>query len=436
MSPAALAARPRLLNRHRLGRLGSFASTQVLVQALGFAAGLVLVRQMAQQDYGWFTLLLAAISTGGVLADLGLTMGAMAIGGRIGGRPGALDEVMHDAQRLLSRWLLLLLPALALGLGLLLHRQGAPAELVPWLAVMVAATVALNARSALALVLVRLLGQVRLQQQLDLGCNVLRLLLVLLLAWAAAHWLDAAGAALLGLGVAAVYVAVLNRCVARQAPAAARTGDDLHRAELLLAVRRQAPNSLYFVISSQVAVGLIALFGSANNVAEVGALGRLGALFTLIGAVTAALVLPYFAKRQDPGDIARGLAAVHLSFAALLCGLLALGLLAPAVLLWVLGPGYAGLHAELPWLLAACTLSAWGGTLYSAGCARGWVLPFAWSVPAGLLAMSAVALSVDLSTVRGVLAVNVAAAATSLLLVSIFLGRRVTQLRATAAPAA
>ena len=86
MSPAALAARPRLLNRHRLGRLGSFASTQVLVQALGFAAGLVLVRQMAQQDYGWFTLLLAAISTGGVLADLGLTMGAMAIGGRIGGR--------------------------------------------------------------------------------------------------------------------------------------------------------------------------------------------------------------------------------------------------------------------------------------------------------------------------------------------------------------
>jgi hypothetical protein len=35
-----------LINRHRVTRLGSFASTQLLVQVLGFLAGLVAVRTM------------------------------------------------------------------------------------------------------------------------------------------------------------------------------------------------------------------------------------------------------------------------------------------------------------------------------------------------------------------------------------------------------
>ena len=432
MSPATLGARPRLLTRHRLGLLGSFAGTQVVVQALAFAVGLLLVRQMAQQEYGWYTLLVAAVSTGAVLADLGLTMGALALGGRMGAQPGAMSEVMHDAGRLLRRWLLFLLPALALGLAWLLQRQQAPGSIVLWLAVLAAATVALNARGALALVLVRLLGHVRLQQQLDLACNGLRLVVVLALTAGAAHWLNAASAALLGLGVAAACAVVLNRFVARHAPPSEATGVDLHRTELLRAVARQAPNSLYFVVSSQVAVGLIALFGNANSVADVGALGRLGALFTLIGAITAALVLPFFAKQQEGAELARGLAAVQVFFAALFAALLALGVLAPGVLLWLLGPSYAGLQPELPWVLAASTLSAWGGTLYGIGCTRGWVLPFAWSVPAGLLVMSLVALSVDLSTVHGVLAVNAAAALTLLLLVSAFLGWRVVRMPAPA----
>ena len=277
---------------------------------------------------------------------------------------------------------------------------------------------ALNARSALSLVLVRLLGRISLQQRLDLGSQAARLAIVSVVAYAAASWLDATWTLLLTLATAAVYATALQRFVGLHATAPERSVPALgqHRGELLVSVWRQAPNSLYFVISSQAAVGLIALFGQTENVAEVGALGRLSALFTLTGAVTAALVLPYFAKRQQVREVKRGLRAVNLFFTSLLAALLALAVWTPGTLLWILGGGYQNLHAELPWLLASGTMGAWGGALYSIGCSRGWVLPAVWSAPIGLLAMSGVALSVDLSSVQGVLMVHAAATAVQVIL--------------------
>jgi hypothetical protein len=145
------------------------------------------------------------------------------------------------------------------------------------------------------------------------------------------------------------------------------------------------------------------------------------------------LVLPYFAKRQHAHDIERGLRAVHLFFGGLLVLLLALAAVSPGTLLWILGGGYQNLQAELLWLLAAAAMGAWGGTLYSIGCARGWVLPALWSAPVGILAMSLVGLNVDLSTVRGVLMVNAAATATALVLAAAYLEHNTRQLRRSAA---
>ena len=81
--------------------------------------------------------------------------------------------------------------------------------------------------------------------------------------------------------------------------------------------------------------------------------------------------------------------------------------------LWILGPGYAGLHQELLWMLVASTLWTWGDTLYSMGCARGWVLPVGVSVSTGTVALLAAAAAVDVSTVRGTFMVNAASGVVS-----------------------
>lgn len=396
-----------LITRQRLGRLTGFASTQLAVQLIGFGAGIVLVRCMAQAQYGYYTLAISMASVANILTDLGLATAVMAIGGRLLGQRQALGALVADANglhRRLAAWsFAVLIPCCAL----LLLRQQAPTWQVVVLTVLIIAAAALNVRVGIALSIARLSGHVALQQKLDLFINAAKLVAVLLLASVA---LDATVACALNLAVAAAYFVTLRRYMAEQVevPAVA-TGGQLPA--LRQHLWKQAPNSIYFVLSSQLAVWLIGVFGSAERVAEVGALGRLGAGFAVIGSVSAALVLPYFARHDGPAELMSGFVSVNAFYAALLALLLTLASAFPAAILWVLGGTYGGLQSELVWMILASTLATWGGSVYSIGCARGWVMPLWLVVSTGVAATAIAASLVDVSTVRGSFQINTATGA-------------------------
>ena len=83
----------------------------------------------------------------------------------------------------------------------------------------------------------------------------------------------------------------------------------------------------------------------------------------------------------------------------------------PAAILWVLGGTYGGLESELLWMILASTLATWGSTVYSIGCARGWVMPLWLVVSTGVAATAIAASLVDVSTVRGSFQINTATGA-------------------------
>lgn len=411
-----------LINRHRVTRLTGFASAQLVVQLLAFAGGLVVVRHMELAQYGYFTLALSLAGVATTLGDLGLATAVMAQGGPLARQPLALGQLLADAGRQHVR-MAALASAVLLPFALaLLLRQHAPLWQALALALLVAMVAVLNVRAGLALSVARLLGHVGLQQKLELGLGCAKLAALLLASWL---MLDATVASAVNVAAAAAAVWVLRGHMARHAPAPERAAG-LHLPALRRQVWQQAPNAIYYVLSSQIAVWLIGIFGSAERVAEVGALGRLGALFSLIGAVSATLVLPYFARRESGAELSSGLVAINGFFALLLASLLALAWTVPEVLLWVLGAHYAGLHNELCWMLTASTLAAWGGTLYSIGCARGWVMPFWLVAGSGVLATAGAALSVDVSTVRGSYLINTVTALTATVVALVYL---VLQLR-------
>ncbi len=393
-----------LITRQRIARLGSFASTQLAVQVIGFGAGIVLVRYMEQAQYGYYTLAVSMASIAVILTDLGLATAVMAIGGRLTGQRRALGDMVSDANALYRRmaWVpfFMLTPCFVV---LLMRQHAAPWQIAA-LAVTIVATAALSARAGVALSVTRLLGHAGLQQKLDLGVNLVKLGLLMA---ATCFFLDATVACLVNLGVAAAGFVVLTRHLGvhidlPQHP----TGS--HASALRKHLWKQAPNSIYFVFSSQMALWLIGVFGSTERVAEMGALSRLGALFTVIGAVSSALVLPYFARQDGRSELASGFVSINLFYAAVLASLVILAIAIPEPILWVLGSGYGGLHSELVWMVVASTFAAWGGTIYSVGCARGWVLPVWLTVSTGVLATVAAASAVDVSTVRGSFMINTA----------------------------
>ncbi len=63
--------------------LSKFVSVQLVIQALGFASGILLVRTLSQQQYAYYTIASTMQGTMNVLADSGISIGLITIGGKV-----------------------------------------------------------------------------------------------------------------------------------------------------------------------------------------------------------------------------------------------------------------------------------------------------------------------------------------------------------------
>ena len=413
-----------LITRRRLLKVGGFASAQLVVQVLGFVSGIALVQFMEPTEYGHYTLAVSMMGLASVLLDLGLSTAVLARGGPLHDDPGELGGLLADA--FVIQRLLMLLGALVLApvFGAMFVRQG-----LAWPEMLVLVALALgcgafNVHNAVSTSLVRLRGDLAMQQRTDVGVNASR---ALLLVAAGLIWLDARVALVLNLAAAVAVFALLKSYLAKRvgpSPVAAGT----HRAALWDFIRRQAPNSIYYCVLGQISVWLVGLFGSVERVAEVGALGRLAALFTVIGAVLGGTLVPYFARASSAREMVSAFAALNGFFALLSAVLVAASLVWPHALLWILGKQYSDLVNELPWMVLASALSAWSTGLYGVGAARGWIVPSMLMIPLGIATVALAAVVFDMSSVSGVFMMNSAVALMALLMTACTVGLRLRSL--------
>ncbi len=419
-----------LVTRRRLARLAGVASAQMGVQALGFAAGILLVRAMAPTQYGFYTLAIATVGVANVLTELGIANAVLSIGGRLGGDGRALRGLVADANAL-QALLALLLPCLILpAFVVLLSHQHAPLALAVVLALLGGGCAIFNVRNTIAQSVARLAGELALQQKMDLAMGAARLVL---LALASAVVLDATLASLLNLAVAAGGYAAWRAWLGRR-PASGPASRGAYAPALRASVWRQAPNCIYYVFNSQLTIWLVGVFGTAERVADVGALGRLGAGFAVVTSVIGGLVLPYFARSEDARQLESGFVVLNGFFALLSAALVGASLLMPATILWVLGPHYAGLQSELVWMVLATAFTAWAGALYTVGCARGWVLPGTLGIGCGLLSTVVGLRCFDLATVSGNFKLNTLTAAVALAVNVGFMGLQLLRHRRAGSP--
>jgi len=414
-----------LLTRARLRRLVGVAATQAAGQARGVQAGIVLVRALSPGQYGYYTLAVAMVGVANVLTELGVANAVLAIGGRFARERASMRSLVSDAHAL-QGVLAAVAPCVVLPVFVLLlrHQQASMTQAVA-LVLLGALCAFFNVRITIAQSVARLAGHVAIQQKADLAMNAARLLL---LAGAGLVLLDATVASALNTAAAAGGYLFWRGYLARQLGEPARERGE-HARALRDSVWRQAPNCIYYVLNGQLAVWLVGVLGSAEKVADVGALGRLGAGFAVIMSVVATLVMPYFARTDRSTHLESGFLALNGFFAALLGLLAGAAMLLPGPILWVLGPHYAGLRAELIWMVLATALTAWSGALYSVACARGWVLPAWLGIACGVLATIAGLRLFDLSTVAGSLRLTTLTAFVALLVNAGHFGARLLRHR-------
>ncbi|MEY2495557.1 MAG: hypothetical protein QOJ45_2049 [Verrucomicrobiota bacterium] len=397
---------------HRARVVASFALVQAAVQIVGFLSGILLVRQLDQREYAYFTIANTMQGTLNVLADIGISIGLVSIGGRVWHdrhRFGQLVNTALGLRRKLGAVAIVLVTPIVY---FMLAKNGASAGYTAILIALLLFGLVIQLSIGVLSVVPRLRSDVSRIQTIDMTGAVARFLVL-----AALMYLFLNGAVALAVGSAILLLQywMLRRYVAGVVDLNAPENEE-DRTAMRGFIRSQAANAVFFCLQGQITVFLISFFGHVNSVAEVGALGRLAMIFAVLSNLLGNVFAPAFARCQSLRKLRWEYAAIVGGVACFSLIVMGAAALFPREFLFVLGNKYAHLERELLLMIGGAVITALGGTLWALNSAKAWIAGSWLYIPLTLGTQLALIPFTDFSSVRGVLVFNLVSAIPSLAL--------------------
>ncbi len=393
--------------------VGNFASVQALVQMVSFLSGILIVRTLDQRQYAFFTIANTMQGTLNLLADIGISVGLVSIGGRVWQDRARFSQLIRTAFHLRHRLALIAGLVVTPILFFLLLKNGAGISYTVLLVIIVLIGLAIQLDVGVLGVVPRLLSDVRVIQRIDFFGAILRLLLLLIFVFV---FLNAGVAVAIATAAIFFQLLLLRRYGARVIDFHAAQNDDDRRA-MLGFIRNQAANAVFYCLQGQITVLLISFFAHrASSVAEIGALGRLAMIFTILTNLLTNIFIPAFARCQDRQRL-RALYFEITGGVALFCLIVvSAAAIFPREFLFVLGNKYAHLHRELLLMVGSAVLAALTGAFWSLNASKAWIAGSWLYIPLTLATQVALIPFTDFSSVTSVLIFNLLSSIPNLLL--------------------
>jgi hypothetical protein len=348
-----------------------------------------------------------------LLADIGISIGLVSIGGRVWNDPNRFGQLINTALHMRRKLGVVAIAVVTPILYFMLVKNGAPFSYAAVLILILLFGLMLQFSVGVLSVVPRLRSDVSKIQLIDLTGALARLLLLVSIMFV---FLDAAVAIALSAVAIAIQYFMLRRYTAGVIELNAPENSDDRRA-IHGFIRNQAANTIFFCFQGQITVFLISLFArQASSVAEVGALGRLAMIFVVINHLLTNVFVPAFARCQDKRKLrwqyAAILGAVSGFSLLVVCG----AAFFPNELLFVLGSKYAHLQRELLFMVGASVLSALTGTIWALNASKAWITGSWLYIPLTLATQILLIPVTDFSRVTDVLVFNLISNVPSLLL--------------------
>ncbi len=403
--------------RHRLVRLSKvllrFTSVQVIVQLTGMLVSLLLVRSMPKTQYAYYTIAMALFSTVLQLSDSGMTAGLQAVGGPSHADDHRMGQLVRTGIGL-RRTMYYLAAAIVLPiLPYMLWKAGASFSIVLEALVLVVVATQLQLMTGIYCAVPRLRGDVGVLQWVNFAGAILRLLLIL-----PAYFLYMSlGVALIAQVVAGVgQVWILSRWSKRNLDMTASPSTEI-RSGVWKIVRAQIPYEIYGVFQGQISIWLITIFGSRSQIADLGALTRLGVVFVIVPQVINTVLTPRLSRCAQP-KLLRGIYwQIFLAYILFTGFVLAAVLVRPDLILRLLGHQYMNnAHGDLVLVMILAAVSVLQGGALAMNICKGWVVPAYYGITLTIVTQIVAFSVVNLSTVRGVLLAGLAVALANLIL--------------------
>ncbi|MEP7738184.1 hypothetical protein ABKW28_11065 [Nocardioides sp. 31GB23] len=341
------------------------------MQALGFCAGLVVIRNLTQADYAAYSLAVSLLAAMTLLADSGVSSAALRIAGENVESPAHLRETEVSAletRKTLVRVCAAVFLPLVFALQLRLGQD-------IWSAIAIAAVVQVAFVSTLRANLVAALLRVQYEfaaiQRTNSVLSVLRLVWVLpLFLWP----LGMVWALFANLLSAWAQQRRMQTAFERRTPQVRLSPSRVSETQVRLkeAVRRTLPVNLGITLQSQAIYPLLATLGAVTALAEISAIARFAVVSQLGTSIVLGVLDSVIARSSS--KTARLRVARIVGFAAiLLMGVAAALVIARDPLLRLLGEEYSDLDIPFAIIMVGSALNATTAIFGGLNAARMWI---------------------------------------------------------------
>lgn len=377
---------------------------QIVVQALGFMVGILIVRYLTTDEYAIYTLAITMQSTLSVLTDGGIGSGFFSEGGQVWNQPNKLGQVIRTGISLRRRFtffsLMLTLPVFFI----LLQYHNISLWYTFAIVISIVPAFYLNLSGAFYEMALKLNQDLVHLHQIQLVTSILRVIIqfIVLLIFPISILI------LLVNGIVQYFSTQnLKKRALSFADLSVSSNNEL-KSRMLKLVIRTLPGTIYFSFSSQITNWLISIFGTTTNIAQLGALGRFSMVFNLFASVFAIVVLSKFSKLPFHSKLITKNFLLIL-FSLVLFNLVILGFVwvFSTQLLAILGPNYSALTSELFLSILAGTIGLISNSTFSLLSVKSWFInPFIF-IPLSILSIVIGIFLCDVSTLTGVLYLNI-----------------------------
>jgi O-antigen/teichoic acid export membrane protein len=392
-------------------------SAQIILQAVGFVSGILVIRLLPTQEYALYTLANTMLGTMTVLSNAGISTGVMAQGGKVWQDKEKLGAVLATGLELRKKFavgsLIISIPILVY---LLLHNNAS------WLmAIMIVLSLIPAFYAALSDTLLEIVPKLH-QSILPLQKNQVTVAVGrLLLSGLSLFVFPWTFVAILASGIPRMYGNIKLKKISDSFMDTDQKSDPVVREDILKVVKRILPGAIYFSLSGQITIWIISLFGNTTSLAQLGALGRIAVLFTLFSTVIGTLVVPRFSRLgNNKSQLIRLYTQILFVSMLLMFGVAFLAYLFSNQILWILGDGYSSLNVELFLnIIIACgtVISGISFSLYSS---RGWTINPLIPILKNVIVIVICCFALDLSTLLGALYLNLILVVTSAIINVLF----------------
>jgi O-antigen/teichoic acid export membrane protein len=377
--------------------LSQFFSLQILIQALFFSSGILIIRIFDKKEYALYTVAVSVQIIVKTLSDLGIGDALMTTVGKVWQNPletGKLINATLHLRRLFFSLSLIISAPVAL---FFLVKAGATLSYSIWIFIVIF----LGQWSAIKLSIMgaipRFHGHTTKLQILDLWICILRLLLLYIFSLIALN-------ALVAIIIATITQIIQSFYTTRLARLNYNTNakpDKSHVALLRPLIINQIPNSIFTCLQGQITIWIITLFGSSEKIADLGALSRIGAIFAILGPFVANILQPRFARLQNSAMLQTRYIQTSFTFLVGCLVVVFLSISHPSIFIFILGGKYANTSHSIVYMIIAVSIGQFYSIIWGLNAVKGWIQYLWGTIPITVATQFILVIFLDISTIKG-----------------------------------